>query len=89
MSDDARREMQERALRNVRGLVDRIENDDKIETRKQRRILAWVIIGLLAGAAALGLSLSRVKDDRLRAVDIPAAQPKPGQLTPQSPRAPQ
>ena len=89
MSDDSRREMQQRALRNVRGLVDRIERDDKADARTQRKILAWVVIGALIATAVLGFLLTRFTGDRGRAVEIPAAQPKPGQLTPQAPRAPQ
>lgn len=89
MSDEARREMQQRALRNVRGLVDRIEEDDKLEARKQRRILAWVIIGLVVVATVLGLGLARHKDQRVGSADAAATKPKPGQVMPQAPRASQ
>ena len=47
MTDDAQRELEQRALRNVRSLVDRIETSDELETRKQRKVLWW-ILGVVA-----------------------------------------
>ena len=55
-SDDAQRELEQRALRNVRGLVDRIEDDEKLSRRTQLRtvaILVAVILVVLVGAATL------------------------------------
>jgi hypothetical protein len=55
-SDDAQRELEQRALRNVRGLVDRIEDDEKLSRRAQMRtvaILVAVVLVVLVGAAAL------------------------------------
>ena len=50
----AQREMEQRALRNVRGLVDKIEADDKLDARKQKR----VVVGLLAVAVLLAIGVS-------------------------------
>lgn len=50
-ADDAQRELEQRALRNVRGLVERIEEDDVADRRTQRRIL----LALVAGAALVGV----------------------------------
>ena len=49
VNDDIQRELEQRALRNVRGLVDKIEDQDALDKRAQRRYL----VGLIAGAAVL------------------------------------
>jgi hypothetical protein len=49
MADDAQRELQQRSLRNVRALLDKLENDAAAE-RRTRRWIAW---GLFVGLAAL------------------------------------
>lgn len=43
--DDAQRELEQRALRNVRGLVDRMEDLEAHDSRAQRRYLAAIIVG--------------------------------------------
>ena len=48
-NDDIQRELEQRALRNVRGLVDKIEDQDALDKRAQKRYL----VGLVAGAAVL------------------------------------
>jgi hypothetical protein len=47
--DDAQREMERRALRNVRGLVDKLEDEDRARRRSTLRFAAVSI------AVALGL----------------------------------
>ena len=64
MSDDTRREMEQRALRNVRGLVDKIEHDDKADRRSQRLILGGIAVGALVVALLLGTML--VRGDKAR-----------------------
>ena len=44
---DAQRELEQRALRNVRGLVDKMDSIEKHDHRSQQRLL-W---GIIAGAA--------------------------------------
>jgi hypothetical protein len=51
--DDAQRELEQRALRNVRGLVDKIEGLDKIDRQAQRRTLIGITIGALIGVAVI------------------------------------
>ena len=41
---DAQRELEQRALRNVRGLVDKMDSIETFERRSQKRLL-WGIIG--------------------------------------------
>ena len=47
--NDIQRELEQRALRNVRGLVDRIEDEDALESRRQRRYLAAIVVGAVVG----------------------------------------
>lgn len=51
---DAQRVMERRALRNVRGLVDRLQADDEASERTQRRlVVALVVIVVAIGAFVL------------------------------------
>lgn len=50
-SGDAQRELEQRALRNVRRLVDKIEDHDQLDARKQKRALLWVAVLVAAFAA--------------------------------------
>ena len=85
MTEDAQRELEQRALRNVRGLVDRMEADDTLSRRKQVKLLAalcaLVVVALLAALALIGRK-------EPRGVEYPAT-PQPGQVVPQGPKAPQ
>ncbi|HUP30109.1 MAG TPA: hypothetical protein VM122_08050 [Usitatibacter sp.] len=85
--DDAQREMEQRALRNVRGLVDKIETDDQLAKRSQVRTLIGLVLGAVIVAVLLGLAVAW--RDRGREVVITPPPPKPGQVMPQGPRAPQ
>jgi hypothetical protein len=49
MADDAQRELQQRSLRNVRALLDKLEDEAAAE-RRTRRWIAW---GLLVGFVVL------------------------------------
>jgi hypothetical protein len=85
--DDAQREMERRALRNVRGLVDRIEQDDKLGKRTQVRTFA-ILVGLVL-ALAIALAVAMALRGRDGAGSVLVDPPKPGQVMPQAPRAPQ
>jgi hypothetical protein len=56
-SDEAQRELERRALKNVRGLVDKMEAGDSADWRTQRRVLVAIILIALviAGGIAIGL----------------------------------
>lgn len=43
--DDAQRELEQRALRNVRGLVDKMDSIEAKASRNQKRMLVGLIIG--------------------------------------------
>ena len=49
---DAQRELEQRALRNVRALVDKVEGDDQARRRRSLRLLAWLIAGMVVGVVA-------------------------------------
>ena len=49
MTHDAQRELQQRSLRNVRALLDKLED----EAAAERRTRKWIAVGLVAGAALL------------------------------------
>lgn len=51
--DDAQRELEQRALRNVRGLVDKIEAGESTERRTQRRLLIVILVIALAVGGGL------------------------------------
>jgi hypothetical protein len=45
--DDTQRELEQRALRNVRGLVDKMDNIETKAQRNQKRMLVALIIGVV------------------------------------------
>ena len=51
--DDAQRNLEQRALRNVRGLVEKMEGIDRIDQRSQRRTLLAITVGALIGVAVI------------------------------------
>jgi ferric-dicitrate binding protein FerR (iron transport regulator) len=55
--DEAQRELERHALRNVRGLVDKMESLEESDKRTQRRLVAWVLAGVLAVAAVVGYAI--------------------------------
>jgi hypothetical protein len=55
--DDAQRELEQRALRNVRGLVDKMETIERIDEGAQRTLLMWIVVGALAAVVILGAAV--------------------------------
>lgn len=70
--DSAQREMEQKALRNVRGLVDKIESEDRIGNQKQilGAVILVVIVAALAAAFVMGRSKEAVKPGPA-AIEIP------------------
>jgi hypothetical protein len=73
--DDIQRELEQRALRNVRGLVDRIEDADALDSRLQRRYLAWIVLGAVAAALLLAVALWVAKQRQAPAMTIESGKP--------------
>jgi len=54
-TDDTQRELEQRALRNVRGLVDKMDAIDRVDQRADRRgFVVLMIAGLVLVAAIVG-----------------------------------
>lgn len=58
---DAQREMEKRALKNVRGLVDKIERTDELEGRRQKRVVFGVLLACIAVGVILAVTLTVYK----------------------------
>ena len=52
-NDDAQRDMEQRALRNVRALVDKYEDSDARESQSTKRLITWVIGVIAVGFIAV------------------------------------
>lgn len=57
-ADEAQRTLEQRALRNVRGLVDKMETIEHIDQRSQRRMLLWIVAAALVAVVVLGIVVS-------------------------------
>jgi flagellar basal body-associated protein FliL len=69
-NDDAQRELEQKALRNVRGLVDKIEADDQKSNQKQ--LVAVVIVVAMVAIAGGAYLVSRSKStEGQKAIEIP------------------
>ena len=81
-SDDDQREAERRALRKVRLLVEYLENSDEADAHTQRRLLAAIVIGALAVAAAIGTAVFFTRTPQAPVVidpaKLPPIQPGPG-----------
>ncbi len=55
--DETQRELEQRALRNVRGLVEKMETIERIDRRAQRRMLLWIVLGALVVIGLIGFAV--------------------------------
>jgi hypothetical protein len=71
-SDDAQRTMEQKALRNVRALVDKIETTEQLEGKAVRRQVAIIVVAVLVvfGVVFAAFKLT-ARDDVPRTVVIP------------------
>ena len=51
-NDDAQREMEQRALRNVRGLVDKVQSQELADQGAQRAMIRNLVIGAVVAIVA-------------------------------------
>jgi hypothetical protein len=56
-SDETQRELERRALKNVRGLVEKIEANETSDRRTQRRILVAILVIALVIAGGIAWTL--------------------------------
>ena len=69
-SDPTQRELEQRALRNVRGLVDKIEQTDLLDARRQRKVLVRVALVALAIAVVAAVLIAMRPGRPATEVDI-------------------
>jgi len=78
MTDEAQRDLEQKALRNVRSLVDKIESEDQKGNQKQ--LVAVIIIVAIIAALAAAAMVSRSKSSDVNkgpAIEIPPPKPPP------------
>lgn len=79
-SDEAQRELEQRALRNVRSLVDKIDATEEHDARVQKRLLGAIIVGAVLVAVTLGVVVTRQERPAPVSIDpakLPPIQPGP------------
>lgn len=85
MTEDAQRELEQRALRNVRGLVDRMDVEETLSRRKQLKVagalVALVVGGILGALLIVGRPQPRQEPVDLKTIKAPEARPQ-GARTP-------
>lgn len=78
--DDAQRDLERRALRNVRSLVDNLQARDRLDSRRSLRLLA-ALLAVTALVVGVGYAV-------VRAVSGPAAQREITTAVPKAAEAP-
>lgn len=80
-SDEAQRQLERKALRNVRELVDKMENSYEADSRTQKRLLIGIVIGAvllaLAIAAAVVFSGERTQPPAIDPAKLPPVRAGP------------
>ena len=56
-SDEAQRDLERRALRNVRNLVDKMEQTDQVDERSQKRLLLAIFAGAVVVVVAIAATI--------------------------------
>ncbi len=80
---DAQRDLEQRALKNVRGLVDKIERTDELEARKQKRVVVGVLGAFVVLAIVTGVALAVYKRNVQSEVVIDVTKLPPVKAGPQ------
>jgi hypothetical protein len=83
--DDAQRDLERRALRNVRSLVDNLQNRDRIDGRRSLRLLAALLAGT-AVVVGLGYGVVRAVSGPPVQREITTTVPKAAEATRVTPR---
>ena len=60
MSDETQRELEQRALRNVRGLVDKMDGIERDDRRTQKRVVAALVVALVLTVVASVWQMNRM-----------------------------
>jgi hypothetical protein len=81
--DESQRELERHALRNVRGLVDKMESIEETDRRTQRKLILWVLVGVLAVAGVVGYAIWQSAREHGKPVVIDPAKLPPIKAGPQ------
>jgi hypothetical protein len=79
-TDEAQRELEQRALRNVRSLVDKIDASEEHDARVQKRLLAAIIVGAVLVAVTIAVVVVRQEKPSPVVIEpskLPPIQPGP------------
>jgi hypothetical protein len=78
-TDDAQRELEQHALRNVRGLVDKMDSIEKLDKRAQRRLLLGIVVGaiMVIGFIVGAVLMSKNRGDAGRTIVIEPVKAAP------------
>jgi hypothetical protein len=74
--DEAQREMEQRALQNVRGLVDKMKREEEADARVQKRLLIAILVGALLVVIAIAAVILE-RGDKYKPVAIDPAKLPP------------
>ena len=69
--EDAQRDMEQRALRNVRGLLDKIEGQEQAERWTARQLVVVIGITVVVAAIAIAVVVVVLKKPAGKAVTLP------------------
>jgi hypothetical protein len=81
--NDAQRELEQHALRNVRGLVEKIEAKDDVDRRSQKRIVVAIAVFAVVLAVLIGWFVKQSRDHGTSGQEI-VVPPKPAPAAPPS-----
>ena len=73
--DDAQRDLEQRALRNVRGLLDKVEDQERLDRRVTVRL---AVISVVAALVLSGLVVAWIKYQQRVAAEAVVSQPAKG-----------
>jgi len=76
MTDEAQRDLEQKALRNVRSLVDKIESEDQKGNQKQL-VAVFIIIAIVAALAVVYMTSRGKGTDTNKGPAIEIPPPKP------------
>jgi hypothetical protein len=82
-NNDTQRELEQRALRNVRGLVDKMDAIDRVDKRADRRgfivllVAGLVAVGAIIGAMAYLSNKYEAPPAKVDPAKLPAIRPGP------------
>ncbi len=72
---DAQRDLEHRALRNVRGLVDRIQAEETVRQKTQKWLLAGIAIAVVAVSAVVAVVVTQDRGAGHEVTIAPVSKP--------------